>query len=83
MCDDVFFISSCINSTIVDEIHWPTTQEKATLGSYLQELPRCIRFIDGTLVQILKPWWDPGHWTWFNGHKKLNAMNNIEACLFT
>jgi hypothetical protein len=58
-CADVFFISSCINATLVDEICWPTTQERATLGSYLQELPRCIEFIDGTLVEI--PWRDPSH----------------------
>jgi hypothetical protein len=33
-------------------------QEKATLGTYLQELPRCIRFLDGTLVEDTKPWRD-------------------------
>jgi hypothetical protein len=35
MCDEVLFISSCINFALMDEIHWPTTQEKATLRSYL------------------------------------------------
>jgi len=29
------------------------------------------------LVEIPKPWKNPKHWTWFNGHKKICAMNNI------
>jgi hypothetical protein len=60
----------------VDEIHWATTHERTTPWSYLQKLPRCIKFIDGTLIEILQPWWDPGHWTWFNGCKTFYAMNN-------
>jgi hypothetical protein len=76
MFDDVLFISSCTNYTFVDEICWPTTHEKTTLRSYLQELPRCIKFIDVTLIEILQPWWDPSHWTWFNGRKKFYLMNN-------
>jgi hypothetical protein len=39
MCHDVLFISSCINTSIVDEIYWPTTQERTTLGTHLLELP--------------------------------------------
>jgi hypothetical protein len=74
-CDDVFIISSCINSTLVDVIHWPTIYEKTTLRSYLQELPICIGFIDGTLIEIRKTWQDLGHKTWFNGRKKIYAMN--------
>jgi hypothetical protein len=33
-------------------------QEKVTLGTYLQELPSCIKFLDGTLVEVPKPWRD-------------------------
>jgi hypothetical protein len=61
MCDDVIFISSCKKFTFVDEIRWPTTHEKTTVRSYLQELPKCIEFIDGTLIEILQPWWDLCH----------------------
>jgi len=74
--DDVLLISSCTKFTFVDEICWPTTHEKTTLRPYLQKLSRCIKFIDGTLIEILQPWWDPNHWTWFKGHKKFYVMNN-------
>jgi len=76
MCDDVIFTSSYTNFTFVDEICWLTTHEKITPGSYLQKLPRCIEFIDGSLIEILQPWRDPGHWTWFNDRKKNYIMNN-------
>ncbi len=60
VCDDVIFISSCTNSTFVDEICWPTPHERITLWSYLQELTRCIKCIDGTLFEIFQPWGDAG-----------------------
>jgi hypothetical protein len=77
MWDDVLFISSCINASIVDEIRWPTIKERATLGTHLPKLPICIWFIDGTLVEIQKCWKNQGHRSWFNGWKKIYAMNNI------
>jgi hypothetical protein len=52
------FISSCINASIANEIHWSTTQERATLSTHLLEL---LGFIDGTLAEIQKPWKDQGH----------------------
>jgi hypothetical protein len=51
------------------------TKEKITLGVHLQEIPRCIWFIDGILIKIYK--WNETHCTWFNGWKKIYAMNNI------
>jgi hypothetical protein len=47
LCDDAIFIASCINHAL---------EERVTLGAHLQEIPRCIGFIDGTLIEICKPW---------------------------
>jgi hypothetical protein len=47
--------ASCINHAFVDEIQWPTPKEKVTLGGQMQKIPRCIGFIDGTLIEIHKP----------------------------
>ncbi len=55
LCDDAIFITSCINHAFEDEIRWSTLEERLTLGVHLQEIPRCIRFIDGTLIEICKP----------------------------
>ncbi len=55
MCDDVLFISSYINASIANKIHWPTTQERTTLGTHLPEFLGYKRFINGTLVEIWKP----------------------------
>ncbi len=52
-------------------------QEKATLGTYLQELPRCIRFLDGALFEDTKPWRDMLTKSCFNGWKKIYVMNII------
>jgi hypothetical protein len=30
----------------------------------------CIRFIDGTLIDIKKPWKNEAHKTWFDGQNK-------------
>ncbi len=76
LCDDVIFITSCINHTLANEIHWPSSFERVALGSQLHELLRCLRFIDETLIEIQKPWKYSKHWTWFNGHKKIYVMNN-------
>jgi hypothetical protein len=45
LCDDAF----------VDEIQWLTLDDKVTLGTHLCELPKCIKFIDGILIEIYKP----------------------------
>jgi len=47
-----------------------TPKEKVTLRMQLQELLGCIRFIDGTLIDIWKPWQDEAHHTWFDGQNK-------------
>jgi len=31
-------------------------RRKVALGLQLQELPRCIKFVDGTLMEIQRPW---------------------------
>jgi len=77
LCDDAISIASCINHALVDEIYWPSSFERVTLGNQLHESSGCLRFINETLVEIQKPWKNPKHWTCFNDHKKIYAMNNI------
>jgi hypothetical protein len=45
LCDDVIFITSCINHALADEIRWPSSFERVALGSQWHELPRCLGFI--------------------------------------
>jgi hypothetical protein len=54
LCDDAIYIASCINHALEDEIKWPTPKERITLGVHLQEILRCIGFIDGTLIEFQK-----------------------------
>jgi hypothetical protein len=53
--NDSIFVTSCINHAFKDEIKWPTPKEGLSLSVHLQEITRCIRFIDGTLMGIHKP----------------------------
>ncbi len=48
-----------------------------SLGTHLQEFIDCVRFIDGTLIKIHKPWQNEAHCTWFNGQKNIYVMNNM------
>jgi hypothetical protein len=54
-CDDSIFITSCINHAFEDEIKWPTPKEGLNLGLHLQEITKCIGFIDGIFIEICKP----------------------------
>jgi hypothetical protein len=45
-------------------------QGEVTFASGIQDLPCCMRFIDGTLVETHKLWNNVMHRTWFNGEKK-------------
>jgi hypothetical protein len=54
LCDDILFIASCIDHALLDEIQWSTLKERVKLRTHLQELTRCIRLIDGTLIEICK-----------------------------
>jgi len=56
LCDDAIFIASCINYALEDEIQWPTPKERLSLGVHLRKILGCIGFIDGTLIEIHKPW---------------------------
>jgi hypothetical protein len=49
---------------------------KVALGNQLCEFLGCLEFIDRTLVEIRKAWKDLEHRTWFNGRKKIYAMEN-------
>jgi hypothetical protein len=51
LCDDAFHITLCNNEALADEIHWPTSEEKVTLGNSLRVLG-CIGFIDKTLIKV-------------------------------
>jgi hypothetical protein len=56
LCDDAMFIASCINHAFEDDIQWSTPKERLSLGAHLQKkLSKCIRFIDGTSIEIRKP----------------------------
>jgi hypothetical protein len=35
LCDDVIFITSCINHALAYEIHWPSSFERVTFGNQL------------------------------------------------
>jgi hypothetical protein len=76
LCDDVIFITSCINHALVDEIHWPSYFERVVVGNQLCGLLGCLGVIYGTLVEIQKPWKDLEYQTRFNDNKKIYAMNN-------
>ncbi len=87
LCDDAISITSCINHALVDEIYWPSSFERVALGNQLHESSGCLRFINKTLVEIQKPWKNPKHWTWFNGHKKKIQWTTLSfwtimVCLF-
>ncbi len=83
LCDNMLFIMSCINIAPGDEICWPKPHEKVGLGKKNCELPRCIWFINGTLVEIQTPWKDLEYQLWFIGQKKIYKMDNTMVCLFT
>ncbi len=48
-------------------------------GLQLVNIPKfrgCIKFINGTSIEICTPWNNDIHWSWFNKHKKMYHMNN-------
>jgi hypothetical protein len=59
--DDGVFIPFCINSTISNEIHWPTIEQRWILVTQLPQFQGYIGFIDGTFNKIHKPWNNPSH----------------------
>ena len=74
--DDAIFVASCINEALQHEIEWPDSYEREELGQQHPDFEGCIGFIDGTLVKIRRPYRDPDHSRFFNGRKKIYAMNN-------
>ena len=73
----LFFLSSCINEALCDEIKWPSVDERVEAASHAHEFPGCIGIIDGTLVKIRRPWRDENHGRYFNGRKKMYCINNL------
>jgi hypothetical protein len=73
----LFFLSSCINKALRDEIKWPSVDESVEAASHVHELPGCIGIIDGTLVKIRRPWRDENDGRYFNGQKKMYCINNL------
>jgi hypothetical protein len=52
--DDDIFIASCMNSTIVDEIQWPTIEKQWVLGTQLLRFQGYIGFINGTFIKTCR-----------------------------
>jgi hypothetical protein len=45
MCDNVIFITSCINEAMGDKILWSTLEERATLDTHIPKFQGCIRLL--------------------------------------
>jgi hypothetical protein len=76
-CDDVVFIASKHEPHIYKWNSMVHIERWGYLKYICKKLPRCIRFIDGTLIKIHNPYWNEAYHTWFKGWKKIYAMNNI------
>lgn len=76
LSDDVLFVCSVINTVLAHEICWPDVNERSALAQRIPEFRGCIGFIDGTLCKIRRPINNPDHRRWFNGRKKIYAMNS-------
>jgi hypothetical protein len=76
VCDDAIFVASCVCKIIEDEIQWPNVEKMREACQTLPHFPECIGFINGTLVEIRRPWDNLNHARWFNGRKKMYSMNN-------
>lgn len=74
---DQVYVASCICWALRDEIKWPDVKERQILASMVPALPGCIGIIDGTLVEVRKPWENPDHKKWFNRRKKMYSLNNV------
>lgn len=61
---------------ILDEIKWPTPDQRRELSTRITQFLGCIGMIDGTLVKIRRPFVDTQHARWFNDRKKMYVMNN-------
>lgn len=80
LCDDAYFVASCLNVALEDEIRWPTTEERLQLAAHNPDWPGCVGIIDGTLVKIRRPFHDEDHSTWFNGRKKNVLFEQYSSC---
>jgi hypothetical protein len=45
MCDNVIFITSCINEAMGDKILWSTLEDWATLGTHIPKFQGCVRLL--------------------------------------
>ena len=59
--DDVISIASCINKARAQNISWPDAFERTCLSCLNPHFLGCIGDIDGTIVEIQKPWHNPNH----------------------
>jgi hypothetical protein len=73
-CDDAI-LHHAFNHAFEDEIWWPTNEERLSLGAHLLRNIKvywvCWWHFDWNLQALVE--WS----TWFNGWKKIYAMNNI------
>jgi len=78
-CDDAVFVSSCLNEALKDELKWPNEIERRALALTLPEFEGCIGFIDGTLIEIPRPYAETRaqqQRLWYNGRKSMYCFNN-------
>ncbi len=72
MCQPIILV---MNYAFANEIYQLMIKERTTLG--LQDLPECIWFIFGTLIEIHKSSKNETDEPSSNDYKKIYSMNNI------
>lgn len=70
-------MASCINHALANEIFLAHTSRERGIDQAIVEIAKMHWFINGTMVEIWKPWKEKAHQTWFNGQKYIHVVNII------
>lgn len=76
-CDNVIFITFCINHVLANEIFWITNENKGILLNLNYEFLNCIKQIDDTLIKVHKPYNNKSHKHGSMAKNKIYSLNNI------